>query len=174
MKKIMLIISLMLFLFCNVAMASTPPAQETKQLISKYNEARFRLESGINYRDYQTLNQNLYTATKIYMENNPDGDFNKDFQYILDVYSDVKFTWEFKVEYGEKYLPVKKMQGDPSFTSDMKVRYINELIKKYPDVMAGCSGASTGLYGIDDIVTVLFGHVIDKTKNLNSSIKNTY
>lgn len=170
----MLIISLMLFLFCNVAMASTPPAQETKQLISKYDEARFKLESGINYRDFQKLNQNLYTATKMYMENNPDGDFNKDFQYILDIYSNAEFTWDFKIQYREKYLPAKKKPYDHSFFTDTEVSHVNRLIEKYPDVMAECSGASSGLYEVDDIVTTLFGHIVVKTKDLNSSIKNTY
>lgn len=172
MRKIILLALVFLFT-CNFAFAAVPPQQPTKELLTKYNETRFKLESGITYRDFQSAKQELYVKTNLYLENYPDGDFNNDFNILLKAYSNTSDIWELKIQARIDFLPRTEAQYNRNSTKS-HLNYTKLLLQDYPDVMSKCKEDERFGFYLDEVIGGLFGNIIDKTKNLNQKINSSY
>jgi len=160
MNKILSIAFLLMILVCNTVFASSQPEQDTKQLLTKFTEARFKLESGVSYHDFQDIKQGLYVATKMYSENYPDGEFNGKFDNILTIYTDTASLWGLKISSPDIFL-----FGAGSICKGY--------IEKYPDVMAKYQEPGNK-YLMGNVISGLYTKIADKTKELNQSIKDKY
>ena len=163
MKKILTMVLLLMMALCNVSFAAElPPQQDTNQLMTKFTEARFRLESGINYLDFQKLKQDLYVATKMYSENYPDSEFNNEFSLLANAYDDTYEIWGNK--FGDSNT---KFLGKDS-------QYCKALTAKYPELSKCGLYINNDMYYVDELVSTMFSVIGTKTKNLNQSIKEKY
>lgn len=154
-----------------MCMASLPPEQETKDLISKHTEARLKLESGVNFIDFQKIKQDIYVATNVYLENNPDGDFNKDFNSLLSDYDFASIIWKYKINNSLDFLPKTKERIN---VDHAYFEFTQGLIGVYPTVFEKTKYDPGYGYFTAEVLVNMFSYIGDKTKTLKQNIINSY
>lgn len=163
MKKFLLFLLIMLIMPC--VSAETPKGNDTIQLISKYTEARYRLEAGINYNDFNTVRQSLYVDTKIYLDKYPDTDIKQDLDYLINAYTDTADIWKNRIFDRRMTIPKTKKQNGV-----LPEEYLLQsamLQTRYPEVMSKSMYDERGGYWLEDVLRNMLNNINQKSKELS-------
>jgi len=169
-KGIFFTICLIVFVLLQaIAVAAPVPEQETKQLMSQYNEARQKVEAGIDYRAFSVLRQELSMATQKFRERYPNEAVTEDFVYLNQIYADIEEIWQLKVEHRVQFLPNNNEQGKARGTSKYFIHTVM-LKMQYPAVLNASLESKENGYFVNSVLDNLLHYATRETKIVNDKL----
>lgn len=167
MKKIFIILLIMLVM--PYANAATPSKSELIQTNDKFKEASYRLESGIDYRDFSTLASDLYVIARKFNDTFPDDENGLRFIEMAKMYNFTKEMWSFSITERNKTFPGEK--NPIAKYRPTAMMYRNSIINFYPDVAVSIHEFDEyGGWYIDNILVEIFSGLNRRQDNLNKYV----
>ena len=92
MKRILIFSLILMFGFYSLAFAA-PSAEDIKSLNEQFQDARYRIESGVNYNEFSKITSDLSVATHKFDNKFQDEKITKEFIKVYALYSATKHFW---------------------------------------------------------------------------------
>jgi hypothetical protein len=156
-KKIIFLCLVFTLYFCNFAFAS-PSVEEVNTLNDQFQTAKYKLESGINFTDFNRLTSDLYVATKKFTNKYPDEQISREFEKVISLYNVTKYFWN-------------KSFSDNFIEEDDPYRVF--LTNKFPEIAQIC-GVSERLWPTVPTYNLTFNEIHIYQEKLDKYIADNY
>lgn len=153
-----------------IAVAAPVPEQETKQLMSQYTDVSQKVESGIDYRAFSVLRQELSLATQKFKEKYPKAEVTEDFVYLNQLYADIEEIWQLKAEQRVQFLPRNNEQGKERGTSKYFIHTVM-LKMNYPIILDTSIQSKENGYFVNSVLDNLLNYAFRETKVMKDKIE---
>jgi len=162
-KRVVLFLLLLMTFTIPLVSAETKD-NDMNQLIAKFTEARYKLEAGINYNKFNTLRQDLYVDTKMYLDKYPDSEIKPELDYLITAYNDTADLWRGRVF--DRRMTIPKTRKQNGAMSEVYLVQSAWLHTRYPDVMSKSSYDERGGYWLEDVLRNMLINIRQKSQDL--------